>query len=42
LGIVARALDVGGVDWEGEGFKDFESELVAMNEGIEAWRREMG
>lgn len=41
-GIVARALDEDGVVWEGEGFKDFESALGALDKGIKAWREEQG
>lgn len=41
-GIVARALDEGGVVWEGEGFKDFESALKALDKGIHVWCEEQG
>ena len=41
-GIVARALDEGGVVWEGEGFRDFESVMKALDKGIEAWCEEQG
>jgi len=36
-GIVAYANDEGGIIWEGEGFKDFDEVLEALEKGIGKW-----
>jgi hypothetical protein len=36
-GIVAYANDEGGIIWEGEGFKDFDKVLEALENGIGKW-----
>lgn len=39
-GIVARAIDAGGVVWEGEKFTDLEQAMNALEEGIKKWDEE--
>ncbi len=36
-GIVAYAIDEGGIIWEGEGFKDLDEAIEALEKGIEEW-----
>lgn len=35
--IVAKAIDEGGVVWEGDDFKNFEDTLNALEKGIKKW-----
>ncbi len=36
-GVVARAIDEGGVTWEGKKFKNLEDALEALEKGIKKW-----
>ena len=39
-GIVARAIDEGGVAWEGTKFKNFTEAVNTLEKGIEQWCEE--
>jgi hypothetical protein len=36
-GVVAYAHDEGGTIWEGDGFKNFDEAIEALEKGIEEW-----
>jgi hypothetical protein len=38
--IVARAIDEGGVVWEGDNFKNLEDALAVLEKGIKKWCEE--